>query len=403
MKLNALTLSHVKLFLLLATLFMVFSCDNTKEPEPETKNYKLVKTINAADIKTLLNTFGLSDMAKNIKYNIDVYTYEYVMQHNNNNIKCSGIIAVPAAAGKSFPVLSFQHGTMVNHNSAPTVSYNSIDNIAILSIAGMGYIFAEADYVGFGASANYKHPYLVKDISVNNVVAMLNSMLEIPDGQLSGVIISDSLFISGYSQGGWLSLAMLEYFETTDNINNWQVIATACGAGPYYLDHVMDVTFNYQNYYEPNYLAYVFSGYLNYNQIEQPYSTYINSPYAEKIDYLYNGTYTEEQINAELNTNIKQLFTPGFIENYPDGIYNELAQAFKNNSVTVWNCQTPLLLVHGSADTDVTPTVTPKIYADFVETATKNVELYILDDMDHGTAAIPSIVYILSWFENFKK
>ncbi|MDA3892130.1 MAG: hypothetical protein PF517_10750 [Salinivirgaceae bacterium] len=223
------------------------SCLKDETETSEKKNYTKVSEITIETSQDLFLALGQPLLGQSSAYGVDVYVYNYPINYKGSEIEASGLVCVPKAEGQEFPVLSFQHGTLVAHKEAPSVDYNGLMNRGVEAIASMGYVVVLPDEIGFGASSNYFHPYLIKEHISNSVIEMINSLQEYPDGEFSGVSFSDSLFLMGYSHGGWATMATLERMEQTKQ-DDWNIIATACGAGPYFPEMVKDYALSNLNY-----------------------------------------------------------------------------------------------------------------------------------------------------------
>lgn len=139
-------------------------------------------------------------------------TYESIIpERGNRPITTTGLIAVPDTGDTSFPVLSYQHGTVYGKEEVPSIPEQSPETQLMLAqFAGQGYILVGADYFGMGAS---KEPegYLVKgshqqathDMLVASQAVLKHLNLE-----------ATKLFLAGWSQGGFVTMALLEKLES---------------------------------------------------------------------------------------------------------------------------------------------------------------------------------------------
>ena len=138
-------------------------------------------------------------------------TYSSVVpERGNKPIVATGLVAVPDIAGTSFPMVSYQHGTVYEKTQVPSFPDQSPETQLMLAqFAGQGYIVIGADYFGMGSS---KEPegYMVKASHQQASYDMLlASRAVLADLKLS----SSKLFVSGWSQGGFVAMAFLEKLE----------------------------------------------------------------------------------------------------------------------------------------------------------------------------------------------
>ena len=133
---------------------------------------------------------------------MSVFKLIYKTEINGEKISASGLISIPAIPGE-YPVLSFQNGTNTLNDNCPT--NNPDDNLYKLVefIASMGFVVIIPDYPGFGESAGIPHPYLIKEPTIGSVKDMIRAVRESGDEDFPGIVVSDDVYLMGYSQGGW--------------------------------------------------------------------------------------------------------------------------------------------------------------------------------------------------------
>jgi pimeloyl-ACP methyl ester carboxylesterase len=396
---------YLKNWLKSASFIILFSailtaCSTNDNPEPEVKNYKKVLSMTVESMQSFLIFAGQTQLAGQINYPVDIYSYNYPMNYQGKTITASGLICVPVTNGDNFPVVSFQHGTLVAKNEAPSASFSSVTSISIASLSGLGYILLIPDLIGFGASFEYFHPYLIKKNNVDAVTAMLGSLSDLPNGALSGTNPNDSLFLAGYSEGGWITLAAMQEIE--NNNNGWNLIGTACGAGPYNPEQLMQYVLQQESYPRPFFLAYVLLSFVEDGTITQGMEHYFNPPYAEKIPILFDGTLNGAAIDVELNTNTHELMQAGLFTYQQGSDYNELIASFNTNKVDAWQNQTPLLLLHGTNDTYIPQELSDSIYSQFNALGSNQVQYETIPFTDHNSAATPAIVRSIDWFQQLR-
>ena len=158
------------------------------------------------------------------KYGVDYYKVEYdsvIPEQDNRPIKATGLVAVPKLPGSSaLPLLSYQHGTVFGKTQVPsyafwnpgtpnyTASYET--RLAVAQFSGNGYVTLAADYFGMGDSTE-PEGYLVK---ASQQQACLDLYLAVKEWlQAEKNIQETNLFLSGWSQGGFVTMAFLQKLE----------------------------------------------------------------------------------------------------------------------------------------------------------------------------------------------
>jgi pimeloyl-ACP methyl ester carboxylesterase len=126
--------------------------------------------------------------------------------------RVSGLLAIPKVEDSKLPMISWQHGTILDPKDAPSMLVNR-DRIVtgpggiprsaetlfnVVRLSGNGYILSAADYIGNGRS-KATQAYAVKDATNQTIGDMLKA---------SNAVVSrlgyrtDKLMLNGWSQGG---------------------------------------------------------------------------------------------------------------------------------------------------------------------------------------------------------
>lgn len=169
---------------------------------------------------------------------VTVYHMEYeTVGGQGEAATASGAVMVPGGTGSSCsgarPVLLYAHGTSTQkaYNIADLVgtSGNINDEGVLLAavFAAQGYIVVAPNYAGYDTSTLAYHPYLVADQEsqdMTNALAAARSALP-----RLGASAGSKLFITGYSQGGYVALATLRAMQSAGQT----VTAAGPMSGPY--------------------------------------------------------------------------------------------------------------------------------------------------------------------------
>jgi len=383
-------------------LFVSLFSSCKKEEQGKTYSYFVSKQYVTDYNKTYIdNLFNLASIAvpdvANLKplvtSDISIYKIVYKTTINGNQINASGLICVPKTPG-TYPVLSFQNGTNTVNASAPSESPLSSSYQLVELIASMGYIVVIADYPGFGESADIPHPYLIAEPTVKSLVDLLYSVKEVVGSEFPGVTLKNEYYLLGYSQGGWATLALHKALEQ-DYSTDFNLKGSSCGAGPYDILQLLQGMINKSTYPMPVYLAYIVHAYSLYNQFTNTASDIFNEPYASRVDHLFTGLLTSDQINSQLTTSITDLINADFLTGFmASANYSSVRNALINNSVAAWHTYKPVLLVHGGNDTQVDPVSTENMYNAMTLAGTSQdiIKMTIVPGVDHSDGAIPCMI-----------
>ena len=190
------------------------------------------KTVNSiADIQASINAVGGQNISS--EYAVNTYKLEYITVDSSNAlVKVSGLIAIPVKSTPS-PIISYQHATTFSNDEAPSALLTPSEKSIEIALASLGYIVFSADYVGFGSSLGRDHPYLQKKPSAYAVIDMLKAAKTWID--FSDIKTNGQLFMTGYSQGGYVTMAALQEYQNSPH-SDLTLVTAIMGAGPYNLN-----------------------------------------------------------------------------------------------------------------------------------------------------------------------
>lgn len=172
------------------------------------------------------------------RYSVSSYRLNYVTTDKNGaKVTASGLVSVPVkTAGARSPVLSYQHASTFRNNQAPSIKVEAVEPPLVL--ASLGYIVVAPDYVGFGASYGVEHPYLTSSPSSRAVIDMLSAAQTWR--RQAGVADNGQLFLAGYSEGGYATMAAHRAIHQQGGELKTQLQAAVPGAGPYDVQETLD-------------------------------------------------------------------------------------------------------------------------------------------------------------------
>lgn len=394
---------------ILAILLVFMSCSGDKETD---YNYFVSKESVASYSIPYINTLldgaegffpEIGAVRPYVEHPVDIYKVVYRTEAGGKEISASGLVCVPGEDGE-YPVLSFQNGTNTLNASCPTEFPSSPMYQFVEFIASMGFVVVIADYPGFGESDGIPHPYLVREPTVRSIVDMLFTVHEMDEEELQDVTVSDDVYLAGYSQGGWATLALHEAIEN-DYSGQFNLKGSVCGAGPYDLTVLFESMTGLSSYPMPVYIGYIINAYTEYDQFTNPVSDLLREPFASDLGGLYNGQKDFGEINSYLTTSVPDLFTPEFLEGiWTDQKFSSVRASLESNSVEGWKTDVPLYFLHGGGDTSVDPITTESIYDAMIAAGTQAqiCKKEILPGLDHGDAVIPAMMKGLEFLISLK-
>jgi len=346
---------------------------------------------------------------------VDFYHIEYnTVGGTGEKTTASGALLVPTGAAPGCsgprPIVLYAHGTQTDKtaNLADITNTNNSEGALIAAVfAAHGFIVVAPNYAGYDTSTLPYHPFLNGDQQSKDMIdALAASRSALPHTTSSATSDNGKLFITGYSQGGYVAMATHKALQAA----GVAVTASAPMSGPYALEAFGDaifygsvdigstvfgamVTTSYQHSYNNLYTTptQVFEAqYANTIEGLLPSATPVNTLFATgKLPQtaLFNST-TPVTGNSALDTQLAVPANPVFALGFgspnlitndyrlsyvldavanPDGAVptpqagvppaaapgNTLRQDLKTNDLRSWVPQRPMLLCGGDQDPTV--------------------------------------------------
>lgn len=383
-----------------AVLVFIFSCSEKDEPAPPVKKDNLVEAVvtggrTAQELKYLVQLSGSNIDPALIAYDVDVYNVVYTTTYRDKEIAASGLVLIPRTTN-TLPMVSFQHGTLVRAAEAPSLqSKSSVEVISYAALASLGFITAVPDYIGFGTSADVFHPYYVAEPTTAAVIDLLTAAAALAKEKKTA--FSGELFLAGYSEGGYATLATHKALETNP-VESLTLVASFSGAGGYDITAMQDYLFGLETYSQPYYLSYVGLSYQSYYDQPDVIENFFNEPYASRIPELFDGVTSAADINAQLTTDISALIRPEVRGNSGDASDKFLREKFEENALVDWAPSLPAFLYHGDLDTTVPLENSERTYDALLANgaSAETLHFIVLPGKDHSSAVEPFIEDVIA-------
>jgi pimeloyl-ACP methyl ester carboxylesterase len=389
-------------FFLILFIISLSACKKDREtPLPEAKflvKAELIQEVSAAQIRAGTANIPGFPAQLSVLFTNDIKVYKIIYKTpylDGSSIEASGALLLPKSS-TALALLSLQHGTLQDPaEEADAPSYfgaNSESQVPGALFASAGYAVVLPDYIGYGASAAKVHPYEHAQSLATAARDMLQASREFCErNQIS---LNNKLFLAGYSEGGYASMALLKHLQDTP-IEGLKVTACAPGAGAYNKTEFAKYVINHKNELEflPNYL-WVMDTYNRVYNINRSYNQVFNEPYATTISQ--NGVFA-----AGISKNPQILFKPEFINGVVNATDTQFINAFTQNDLFDWKPTAPLNLLHGTADNFVLFFNSQNAFDAMKARGATNVLLTPLEGTDHAAMAIPYYLQVFIYFSQF--
>lgn len=389
---------------LLLVVIILSSCH--KEPtipeQPGSRNFVSATSLGVytkATLQAIAVKTGFGNFAPLAKYDVEFFKLIYKTTFKGKDIQVSGLVAVPKNMTVIPSLLSAQHGTMFRFSDAPSNFPNTFSGFELFGSAG--FVTMIPDFIGYGVSQNITHPYYDKKYSGLTVVDMINATKYFLQQQ--SIAISSRLFLVGYSEGGYVTMAAQQEIETTTT-HQLTLTAAAEGAGGYDLNVMLQGIATKSTYAAPSFLSLLVKAYDSTYNWNRPYSDFFQEPYASKMPLLLDGTKDRTAIDAALTTSTAALFNPVFYASLLDPTKETaLKQKLTENSFLTWVPKSPTRLYHGTADEAVFFETSVVTFARFKAAGATNVEFFPIPGGTHTASIEPMMLNALPWILSLDK
>ena len=209
------------------------------------------------------------------------------------------------------------------------------------------------------------------------------------------------LFLAGYSEGGYVTMAAHRYLQLDEPGAGFTVTASAPMTGPYNLKMTVDTILSYGVYKSPAFIAYFLTAYnevYGWNRLQDIF----NDPYADRVPSLFDGSYTTSDINRQLPDSLELLLRPEFIQDYRNGKEPALMEALQKNTLLGWSPDAPVRMFHGSDDHTVPYRNSVSVRNDMLQHGAARIDLVTVPGGTHATSVIPAFTGMLHWFDSLR-
>jgi pimeloyl-ACP methyl ester carboxylesterase len=388
-------------FLLFWTLLLLNACKTENnpvvpnEPNQYLEESNVITELSKDQVIQRANSLG-SLVSGYVKNGVKVYKLTYKTKNTDGaEITASGALILPAT-GQPVSMISVQHGTIRDDSSAPSNFSDDGEAASFGSLFGsMGYIIAYPDYIGYGASKDYPHPYEHRASLASASLDMLRAAKEFLKDQ-NDVKWDNKLYVAGYSEGGYATMSLQKKIEEEAS-SEFDLRASSCGAGAYdktaFMKHVINSTTEGISSYNTLYL-WVLLTYDRIYKLNRPASYYFKEPDASRI--------AASGINVTINQSFNTILNDSFKKDLNDGTDKGFIDAIGDNDVYNWKPKTPTRLYHGDEDKLVFYFNSEKAYNTMKALGATDVQLITIPKGDHSGSIASYLAGTLAFFTSTK-
>lgn len=350
--------------------------------------------------------------------------YDSVDPTGKNPATLTGLVIIPqrsannAAMTPAMPIIGFQHGTELMREGAPS-RFNP-DNplqtiealIGIILAANSGSIIAMADYQGLGGDDDHIQPYIgAKPLALSSldlVLATKHYVQELPD-----IFWSNEVFLTGYSQGGFVTIAAARELESNSKYSSELPLkAVAASGGPHSLSQTMRFLMMREETFEEggHFIPMAIRGF-NAQYGDEYAGGLFTKERAFKPEYqqlwdLVDGHHTAQEVHEVMPAIPRHCLSDELLSHLEDP-NSEAFHVLTDNDTLNWQPKVPVHLYHSPHDETVPFENSVKAY-DAMKEYSKDVALIPMFAIPLGTlvhieAYIPIMLSANSWLTTQRK
>lgn len=358
----------------------------------------LLGSYTKTQIDSILTANGIPTFIFHGTYDVDAYKITYsTMDYDSTTITATGLFAVPKNMNCPIPLVSYGHGTTSVKEDVP--SRLNGEGIVGLVSASNGVAMCEPDYTGMGDGV-WPHYYLHAFTQAMCNIDLIRAVREVC--QQDSILLSSHLFLSGYSQGGFVTMATHKYMQTYFS-NEFNVTKSFPGAGSYDMSGAMvDLMLSDSSYPSPGYLPFLICTWNHIYHFYTNASDYLKSPYDTLLPPLVDGINSIDDLNNYMPDTPKLIFHQAVIDTFASNPNHPFRKALQENDVYQWVPQSPMTLLHCLHDRQVPIQNTRNAYNYFIQHGATGIDTIDPNpSLGHGDCGEVYFIFLKSFLDSF--
>jgi len=347
-------MNKIKFFIILLLILGFISCsDDSVSPVKTPESGQLVSSTflreyTIAELTAIASLFGYIIEPKS---SVNAYKIEYISESTSKGqLTASGLLLVPQNNDKKY-ITSVQHATAFKKDEGAMSNLNTYFFQGLVPIFE-NHIVIMPDYFGYGATENLFHPYHHYQNSANACVDMILASFTALNNLKTNY--NDSLYLMGYSEGGYVTIATQKEIESkyNDKIKLKMVLA---GSGAYNLYETAKYYFNSDTLVTPSFIPFMLNAYVTESNDGRKIEDFFKPKYHDAVRKIITGTISKIASNNLLTNIPKDLLDSAFYYNFINDRQEEskIKIFLIENSLINFQPISKMVLFHGKYDLDV--------------------------------------------------
>jgi len=337
-------------------------------------------------------------------YKVTYCTVDAVLpgERTGRPTSATGMVSVPRAVGP-LATVAYQRGTAVSFYDAPSnpsiagsieprgESFEGPPASAVL--AGNGFIWIAADYLGFGDSSVPRHRYFHAETEASAAADLLAASRHV----LAELRVRQNgrLFIFGFSQGSHAALALHRALQDADvDVTGTATVGSILDPETWFLSGLTSQTITM-----PVYMSYILLAYDDVYDVYERTRDVFRQPYARTVPGLFDMQHFWDDILAGLPPTGRALIAPSYALRLMTDPREPLRLRLRQNAVDRWRPQAPLRLYH-STDDEEAPYQDALESVERLRRAGADLTVRTLTGFDHINSWIQVMPRAVDWFRS---
>ncbi len=212
---------------------------------------------------------------------------------------------------------------------------------------------------------------------------------------------SGQLFLTGYSEGGYASLAADKLIQDKYS-DKLRVTASSPMSGAYDMSGAQGQVM-FHPYSRPHYLPYLLRSYNEVYHFVPDVNSIYKHPYDSLVPLLFDGKHSINAIDKELPGVPISMIKDDFVKKFMSDSSYPLNIAIRENGLCDWKPDAPVQLCYCDSDEQVSPKNSLAAYKTMRGLGAKHVTLCEAGkNFTHTRCALISILYTKMYFDTFR-
>jgi len=388
----------------LLLVLVAFSFQITAQERGDLISAQLIESWDLERINDLYDGFGLPEFISPIGFDVDVYKIVFATPDARGEAMtvASGLVQIPTNGNAcNFPMFVYCHGT--NTYTGKTMTELGDEYQIGIPFTANGYVSVLPDYLGFGETPlDHPHCYIHAKSSATSTIDIMRATRHFCAE--NGVALSGQNFITGYSEGGFVSMAALREIQEL-HLDEFDISAAAPGSGPYDVSGTMiDSILQSPVFSNPFYLLFTAESYQYvYGGLYEDYESVLIEPFDSLAPLVFNRE--DPQNSNLLHWPGYSMLQPDFLEQVLTDDNHPFREVARDNDLLDWAPDFPMNFFYCEGDDQVPYIISLTAIEAYVANGSDPNLVQAVSagaEFDHPSCAQPGLIGSKLYFDNFR-